>query len=1031
MTVTYNKLAEEYLHYYHGRNPLSWCYLTQSQLSGADKSITEIFHGWFMDGTAFDTNPAPGILAGGPNRDFAPTRYTGTAACPVYTVAPPQGEPPMKAYKNWNSGWVGEQPAGSGCGWSDDSWEVTENSTGYQSLYCFLAAAFAGSTGPTPTVTVSPTYAGSPTITPTITPTFTLTPVPPYLLIYDGDTAPHRLADGTVNHDADTTMTEVTGGTIGNAMLNTYPASVDYWAQSEWVPPSKVPIGSNTYLVFDIKENSGTVSALLARLLWYYDPVDIAGYVPGGIIDNTWRTARIPIVDMQANTFTTIDSIIFISNANVAYSVLIDNIRLEGAAATATNTPSNTPAASQTYTRTISSTPTGTYTPTISATATHTRTATGTSSATPVITFTDTPSWTATATRTMTMTGTFSPTQPLTSTWTHTPSWTGTPTFTLTLTDTGTPTSTGTITPTMTVTQTHSASPTVTDYAGTPTDTYTPTNSPTVTVSPTITITKTPCACSSYFGNTVVGLVASMDESPYFDSNKFTLAQDSVVHSLSAYVASTTGGNIRMALYANSGWAPHVPTSLLVESQEQPSVAGWNTVPIPEIFLAAGDYWIAWEVQPGTVMPYNLYSMSGIEAWKDIIYGPFPSNAPSANVDNYIFTVKADYCPVTCPLPQATATITPTYVPACACAGDLGIFTPGASLLSPVGFISSVFYPLSQDVAAQAISLYVASGNGTAQAAIYSNSLPGMTKGTPKDLIIESAPAAIAPGWNRIAVPEVLLTGNNIYWLTFQITGGVISYDAGPAGCMYYLGNPFGTFPADVSSGTAANYDFSVQLNYCPLTCPASPTNTPTATAVLSDTQTPIATETSTADLSPTQTSTQTTAVESPTVTITQTILPSSTNTPLPSSTNTPIPTATFTLTGTPTKTISLTNTPVITATNTPTQTPAAVPTSDNLVIDSIKPYPNPGSAGITDITVGFNISRDCKRIEFMMYTQSARLIRQYKSELGYPAGNRAVMISRSNFAGLASGTYYFCIEATDTTGKTAKSKIDKIILLK
>ena len=28
-TADYKEAAEEYLHYFHGRNPLSWCYLTQ------------------------------------------------------------------------------------------------------------------------------------------------------------------------------------------------------------------------------------------------------------------------------------------------------------------------------------------------------------------------------------------------------------------------------------------------------------------------------------------------------------------------------------------------------------------------------------------------------------------------------------------------------------------------------------------------------------------------------------------------------------------------------------------------------------------------------------------------------------------------------------------------------------------------------------------------------------------------------------------------------------------------------------------
>lgn len=125
MSDSYQRLAEEYLHYYHGRNPLGWTYLTQAQLFGADKPITRIYHGWFHEGTVWEQNPAPGILAGGPNQYYEPdASYRGV-------IDPPQNQPPMKSYRDWNTSWP------------ENSWSVTENSTGYQSRYIFLMAAFA------------------------------------------------------------------------------------------------------------------------------------------------------------------------------------------------------------------------------------------------------------------------------------------------------------------------------------------------------------------------------------------------------------------------------------------------------------------------------------------------------------------------------------------------------------------------------------------------------------------------------------------------------------------------------------------------------------------------------------------------------------------------------------------------------------------------------------------------------------------------------------------------------------------------
>lgn len=124
MSATYQRLAEEYVHYYFGRNPLSWSYITQSQLYGADKPITRMYHGWFHHGTQWEANPAPGYIVGGPNQSYEPDpSYNGV-------IDPPENQPAMKSYKDWN------------VSWPQNSWSVTENSTGYQSRFTFLVAAF-------------------------------------------------------------------------------------------------------------------------------------------------------------------------------------------------------------------------------------------------------------------------------------------------------------------------------------------------------------------------------------------------------------------------------------------------------------------------------------------------------------------------------------------------------------------------------------------------------------------------------------------------------------------------------------------------------------------------------------------------------------------------------------------------------------------------------------------------------------------------------------------------------------------------
>jgi hypothetical protein len=131
----YREAAEEYLHYFHGRNALSEVYLSNMGALGGDKSPMQMYHGWFQDGSplydgASSTyGPAPGYLEGGPNRYFS-----------VSWVAPPYGQPEQKAYKDWNTAWNTQHQA------NENSWEVTEPAIYYQAAYTLLLSQYATDT---------------------------------------------------------------------------------------------------------------------------------------------------------------------------------------------------------------------------------------------------------------------------------------------------------------------------------------------------------------------------------------------------------------------------------------------------------------------------------------------------------------------------------------------------------------------------------------------------------------------------------------------------------------------------------------------------------------------------------------------------------------------------------------------------------------------------------------------------------------------------------------------------------------------
>lgn len=138
-------VALDYLHYLHGVNPMGKVYLSNMGAYGAEDSVDSFYHSWFTDGSAdWDSvtesnyGPAPGFVVGGANPQYnwdacCPTSCGGSgnnARCGMAPLSPPHNQPPMKSYADFNTGW----PV--------NSWQVTENSNGYQVAYIRLLSKF-------------------------------------------------------------------------------------------------------------------------------------------------------------------------------------------------------------------------------------------------------------------------------------------------------------------------------------------------------------------------------------------------------------------------------------------------------------------------------------------------------------------------------------------------------------------------------------------------------------------------------------------------------------------------------------------------------------------------------------------------------------------------------------------------------------------------------------------------------------------------------------------------------------------------
>lgn len=121
--IAYEQYVGEVIHYFHGVNPQGIVYLSNMYEYGASRSINEIYHSWFADGTDYDNaltssiGPAPGFLSGGPNASFSVTSLT-----------PPSGQPQQKSYLDFNDGFP------------NNSWEISEPAIYYQAAYIRLLA---------------------------------------------------------------------------------------------------------------------------------------------------------------------------------------------------------------------------------------------------------------------------------------------------------------------------------------------------------------------------------------------------------------------------------------------------------------------------------------------------------------------------------------------------------------------------------------------------------------------------------------------------------------------------------------------------------------------------------------------------------------------------------------------------------------------------------------------------------------------------------------------------------------------------
>jgi len=150
------------------------------------------------------------------------------------------------------------------------------------------------------------------------------------------------------------------------------------------------------------------------------------------------------------------------------------------------------------------------------------------------------------------------------------------------------------------------------------------------------------------FGDTNIESYEANDYG-YIDSTKFNLAVAGTVKQISLYIYSPT--NARVAIYDDDGSGGD-PGTLLVESASEACSAGaWHTFSVTPTYLAAGDYYLAFQHDAKAIVVRHAGVGTGTSKYRTYTYGAFPNPFGTASSGTVKFSIYATYSPITITTP--------------------------------------------------------------------------------------------------------------------------------------------------------------------------------------------------------------------------------------------------------------------------------------------------------------------------------------------------------------------------------------------
>jgi hypothetical protein len=281
-------------------------------------------------------------------------------------------------------------------------------------------------------------------------------------------------------------------------------------------------------------------------------------------------------------------------------------------------------------------------------------------------------------------------------------------------------------------------------------------------------------------GNTTLG-AQGVDLASYLVCCKHTTTVPLTAITIRTH--GTVTSNVKVSIYDHDA-VNNLPENLLF-TQVASAVTGgsWSTINIPDIYLPAGTYWIAFNCQADYAITYITQGSGGVRRYRPLAYAnQFPNPAPNTGW-------------------TSTTTQSSIYF--------IGV---------PVeGYAKATKATLPVNAVIQNMSFY-SHATGNFRLAIYNDS--GGSPSKPDTQLWESpSTAATAGDWTTVDIssgtPTTLTLNAGTYWLVWQwdsATSGP-SYTAGSAGDGSYITWDYSSFPASWGS-TSSSETWSIFASY-------------------------------------------------------------------------------------------------------------------------------------------------------------------------------------------------------------------------